>query len=103
MREPLPQRRPSETLTFQSEGMVYEATVGFYEDGRPGEVFLQAGKSGTAVNVATRDSAIALSFALQHGCSVHDIRSSMTRDPDGNAEGPLGCLLDLLCEVERRP
>lgn len=99
-REPLPQRRPSDTLTFEAGGLVYEATVGFYEDGRPGEIFLQAGKSGTAVNVATRDSAIALSFALQFGCSVDDIRSAMTRDPDGKAEGPLGCLMDLLSDAE---
>lgn len=38
MREILPNRRMSETLTYKVCEMTYTATVGYYNDGRPGEV-----------------------------------------------------------------
>ena len=46
-RELLPQRRPSEPFTFEHAGFDYRGTIGFYPDGRIGEVFLSAAKSGT--------------------------------------------------------
>jgi hypothetical protein len=102
-REPLPERRRSETLDFNFAGKLqYRATLGYYDDGRLGEVFLNAGKVGTDVDVSTRDSAIALSFALQFGCTVDVIRAAMTRDGNGQPEGPLGVLLDLLAKEEGR-
>ena len=36
-RERLPDRRPSETVTFDHDGTSYALTIGFYLDGRPGE------------------------------------------------------------------
>ena len=104
-RELLPQRRPSETFTFDHGGFEYRVTLGFYPDGRIGEVFLGAAKSGTALDIATRDSAILLSFALQHGATVEQIRSAMTRDVAGRPEGAMGVLLDRIAcegEVDRR-
>lgn len=100
-RSVLPNRRASETIKFQvvrrdRTPAVYHATLGYYPDGRLGEVFLSAGKTGSDVDVAARDSAIAFSFALQHGCSVETARAAFCRDEDGKPEGPLGTLLDLL-------
>ena len=98
MRERLPNRRGGETLNFACRQREYRATLGFYPDGRLGEVFINAGKSGSDVDIATRDSAIALSFALQYGCAPEDIRAALCRDDAGKAEGPLGTLLDLLAQ-----
>jgi hypothetical protein len=92
----LPQRRRCETLCYRIGNLTYQGSVGYYDDGRPGEVFLDCSKSGTDVQVAARDSAILASFALQYGASINSLRSALTRSPDGRAEGPLGALLDLL-------
>lgn len=99
-REILPQRRQSQTIEFKHNGLAYSATVGFYADGRAGEVFLSAAKSGSSLDIATRDSAVALSFALQHGCRLETIRSAMMRDAHGRPEGALGALFDLLVPIE---
>ncbi|GFO81783.1 MAG: hypothetical protein A49_14100 [Methyloceanibacter sp.] len=99
-REILPQRRRCETFTFKHDNIVYTASIGYYDDActRPGEVFLDACKTGTAINVFVRDSAIAISFALQCGTTVEQIRSAFTRDAEGRPEGPLGALMDVLAE-----
>jgi hypothetical protein len=97
-REPMPQRRASFTHTFEAHGMRYEGTVGFYEDGRVGEIFLDSGKAGTASQVNARDAAIAVSHALQSGADFKAMRTSMTRGPDGKALGPVGLFLDLINE-----
>lgn len=101
MRERLNNRRASEVLNFDhttSGGATihYQATLGFYDDDRLGEVFLNGTKIGTDTDIAVRDAAILLSFALQHGCTVETIRSAVTRDAKGRPEGVIGTLLDLI-------
>ena len=95
-RELLPTRRMSETLEFTHDGVPYRATVGYYNDGRPGEVFLNGGKLSSAADIAARDGAIACSFALQHGVEPSTITKAFTRDAMGQPEGALGALFDLL-------
>jgi len=98
-RQRLPQRRLGESFTFNFAGQHdYKATVGFYEDGRVGEIFLNHNKITTAMDIAARDAAIALSFALQYGATISALRDAMTRDAKGQPEGALGVLLDLLHE-----
>ena len=100
-REVLPNRRQVRRLNFRVGKLIYTATLGYYDDGRLGEVFLHCGLSGTEANIIARDSAIAVSFALQHGCTVETIRSAFSRDSSGEAEGPLGTLFDLLAKEVR--
>jgi hypothetical protein len=95
-RERLPNRRSAERFEFTAGNVRYTAQIGSYPDGRIGEVFLNAGKIGTELDVIARDSAIAVSFALQHGATAEEITPAFTRRPDGSAEGPLGALFDLL-------
>lgn len=104
-RERLPNRRRSESFEFEHRNYAgapfpYLATLGCYADGRLGEVFIYAGKVGTELDVAIKDAAILLSFALQHGATVEDIRSAMTRDAKGKPEGVMGTLLDLISASE---
>lgn len=95
-RQILPNRRPSENISFECRNQSYVATLGFYPDGRLGEIFLRAGKVGTDLNVSTIETAIAVSFALQHGCDLNTMREAMPRSADGRAEGAVGKLLDII-------
>jgi len=97
VREILPARRQSETIKFSHAGRRFIASIGYYSDGRPGEIFLVSGKSGSDSDIAVRDLGIATSLALQHGCSIDTLRHAcLIADLDGRHEGPLGTLLDIL-------
>lgn len=94
MRQSLPDRRPSETLEFEHEGHRYRGSVSYDRRGRPLEVFLTTGKPGTGVETVSRDAAVAVSLALQHGTPLETLRKAITRLDDGRPAGPLGVLLD---------
>lgn len=96
-RETLPQRRHSEVFDYLSHrGFKYTVTVGFYDDGRPGEVFLEAGKEGTDVQVLARDSAVLISLLLQYGCPISHMRSAISREMNGAPQGEIGHILDVI-------
>lgn len=102
-REVLPQRRRTETFDFvhrhqDGSGTWFTTTVGYYHDGRPGEVFLSARKVTSAVDIMVRDAAILLSFALQHGVSAEQLRAAMLRGEDGAPHGVFGTLLDAMVD-----
>jgi hypothetical protein len=96
-REHLPDRREHVVVNFTTaDGFRYTAGLGYFEDGRLAEVFLNAEKIGTAIETAARDSAVVASLALQHGVPPETIRRALSRNGNGEANGPLGTLLDLL-------
>lgn len=100
-RELMPTRRPSETFAFEHvtpsyQFFPYTATVGYYLDGRPGEVFLSAAKITTDMDTAARDAAILLSFALQFGAPLESMRAAISRDAEGKPMGVVGTLLDIM-------
>ena len=95
-RDVLPQRRGGYTIQFRHWNMDFCATTGHYADGRLGEVFMSAGKLTSATDTAIKEAAIAVSFALQFGASLDDMRRAMPRTTAGEPEGPLGKLMDLL-------
>jgi hypothetical protein len=102
VRARLPDRRACELIDFESMGLRFTAGVGRYGDGRVGEIFIDNHKAGSSIGTLVRDSAIILSFALQHGAVLESIRRALGRDGDGRALGPLGVVLDLLMQ-ERQP
>jgi hypothetical protein len=101
MREELPARRGSVTVDFvhtnpalaQTE---YTAMLGYYDDGRLGEIFINSAKVGTDVDVQVKDAAKLLSFAFQYGVPLEELRATMTRSATGAPEGVIGTLLDLI-------
>jgi hypothetical protein len=96
-RERLPDRREHVVVNFTSaDGFRYTAGLGYFDDGRLAEVFLNAEKIGTAIETAACDSAVVASLALQHGVPPETIQRALTRNGDGSASGALGTLLDLL-------
>jgi ribonucleoside-diphosphate reductase alpha chain len=96
-RERLPNRREHVLVNFTAaDGFSYTAGLGYFDDGRLAEIFLNAKKIGTAIETTARDSAVVASLALQHGVPTETIRRAVTRSGNGSATGPLGTLLDLL-------
>src|SRR5262245_39767598 len=101
-RQRLNNRRSNITFDFEIKGLKYTATVGYYPNGRIGELFLQNHKSSSAADTNARDAAIAFSFAVQHGAEIEDIRKALCRDSHDRASGPLGAALDLLLGEKAR-
>ena len=95
-RERLPNRRRSESFGFECNGLKYTATVSWFDDGRPGEVFLGNHKCDSHADACAKDAAIIASIALQHGVSLDALRKSLLRDSRGRPSTPIGVALDLL-------
>ncbi len=95
-RRRLPDRRGSMTFTLQAGGLSFTATVSQFDDGEPGEIFLQDHKADSTAGIMASDAAIAASLALQFGCPVQTLRRALCRDARGNASGPLGVALDTI-------
>jgi hypothetical protein len=95
-RKRLPNRRESVTEEFNLAGLRCVTTFGFYSDGKLAEIFLRAGKPGSAADIAAHDSAVTASLALQFGVPAEAIRHALERLSDGSGAGPLGRALDLL-------
>ena len=66
LRERLPRRRNSKTFSFRVADCEGYVTVGEYEDGRPGEVFIKVSKQGSTLAGIMDAFSIAISLGLQH-------------------------------------
>jgi hypothetical protein len=97
-RERLTNRRASLIFDVEANGLRFTASVSCFPDGRLAELFIDNHKAGSAVGTLVRDSAIILSFALQHGANVEAIRRALCRDSEGQPLGPIGVALDMLAE-----
>jgi len=105
-RERLPHRRFAASVHFEhafpgAGPQAWVASVGFYPDGRPGEVFIDAPKDMNAIGLLVDEAAILMSIALQHGASVDELRSALTRDEDGAPHSVMGTVLDLIASDVR--
>ena len=67
VRERLPRRRRSNTFSFKVADCEGYVTVGEYEDGRPGEVFIKVSKQGSTLAGIMDAFSISISLGLQHG------------------------------------
>jgi len=92
IRRRLPDERNSITHKFDIAGHEGYITVGLYEDGQPGELFLVMAKEGSTISGFADAFAQAISYALQYGVPLQDLvdkfshvrfePSGMTRNPD---------------------
>ena len=67
VRERMPRRRESATFSFRVADCEGYVTVGEYEDGRPGEVFIKVSKQGSTLAGIMDAFSISISLGLQHG------------------------------------
>lgn len=101
-RELLLNRRASENFTVTFQGERYHVTVGYYDDGRFGEVFINrivgktSSKVGTLLDSICRDSAVLMSIAIQHGTDLATLKHAVTRDEDGDPSTIIGVIVDHL-------
>jgi hypothetical protein len=103
-REPLPDRRMALTRTLgRFDGPDVEVTVGYYDDGSPGEIFLSGGKEGSLLRFVLADAAVLVSIALQHGIPLDVMIRTLLREPVGDEKdgitrpaSPLGVVLETL-------
>src|SRR5882757_5067704 len=66
-REKMPSERASVTHKFSVGGHEGYITVGLYEDGRPGEVFIKMSKEGSTLSGVMDGLALTISIGLQYG------------------------------------
>ncbi|HUC36908.1 MAG TPA: LAGLIDADG family homing endonuclease [Acidimicrobiales bacterium] len=67
VRERLPRKRRSNTFAFRVADCEGYVTVGEYDDGRPGEVFIKVSKQGSTLAGIMDAFSISISLGLQHG------------------------------------
>ena len=103
-RERLPDRRPNQTRVIRWAGSddqptEFSVTVGYYLDGRPGEVFANGPKVGSAMQALLEDSCVAVSIALQHGVTPEALAHSMGRTPISKTETRPASIVGAIAEV----
>jgi len=73
MRRRLADERASITHKFNVGGHEGYLTIGLYEDGTPGEIFLRMAKEGSTISGLMDSFATAISLALQYGVPLKDL------------------------------
>jgi ribonucleoside-diphosphate reductase alpha chain len=91
IRERLPRKRRSSTFAFRVADCEGYVTVGEYDDGRPGEVFMKVSKQGSTLAGIMDAFSIAISLGLQHGVPLATyVRkyTNMRFEPAGMTDDP---------------
>jgi ribonucleoside-diphosphate reductase alpha chain len=91
IRERLPRKRKSYTFAFRVADCEGYVTVGEYEDGRPGEVFMKVSKQGSTLSGIMDAFSIAISLGLQHGVPLATFVKKYTNmrfEPAGMTDDP---------------
>ena len=90
-RRRLPDERQAITHKFSINGHEGFLTVGLYEDGQPGEVFLLMAKEGSTISGLMDSFAQAVSVALQYGVPLQILVDKFTHsrfEPSGFTKNP---------------
>jgi len=90
-REILPTTRESTTHKFSIAGFEGYLTVGLFEDGRPGEIFIKMSKEGSTLSGLIQGFCRSFSISLQYGLPIDDaVRrfKGMRFEPSGATSNP---------------
>ncbi len=91
VRDRLPRKRKSSTFSFRVADCEGYVTVGEYEDGRAGEVFMKVSKQGSTLAGIMDAFSISVSLGLQHGVPLATyVRkyTNMRFEPAGITDDP---------------
>jgi ribonucleoside-diphosphate reductase alpha chain len=91
VRRKLPDERRALTHKFSINGHEGYITVGLYDDGQPGEIFLTMAKEGSTISGLMDAFATSISLALQYGVPLRalvDKFSHMRYEPSGFTKNP---------------
>lgn len=91
VRRDLPKHRNARTFAFKVAGVKGYVTVGEFEDGTPGEVFMKIAKQGSTLAGIMDSLAVSVSYGLQYGVPlksyVHGL-TNMSFAPAGITDDP---------------
>src|SRR5450759_4026251 len=90
-RRRLPAERQAITHKFDIAGHEGYITVGLYDDGQPGEMFLKMAKEGSTISGLMDSFATMVSVALQYGVPLHDLVHKFAHvrfEPSGFTSNP---------------
>jgi ribonucleoside-diphosphate reductase alpha chain len=91
VRQKLPRTRVSRTFEFRVADCKGFVTVGQYEDGRPGEIFVRVSKQGSTLAGIMDAFAISVSHGLQYGVPLRSFIEAFTGmrfEPAGMTDDP---------------
>jgi ribonucleoside-diphosphate reductase alpha chain len=91
IRKKLPRSRRSSTFDFRVADCKGFVTVGEYEDGRPGEIFIRVSKQGSTLAGIMDAFAISVSHGLQYGVPLRafvEAFTGMRFEPAGMTDDP---------------
>jgi ribonucleoside-diphosphate reductase alpha chain len=91
VRKPLPQIRNSKTFKFTINGTRAYLTVGEYEDGTPGELFISIAKMGSTLRGVMDAFAVSVSYGMQFGVPLKNYVRNFTNTsfaPAGITDDP---------------
>ena len=91
VRQKLPRSRSSRTFEFRVADCKGFVTVGEYEDGRPGEIFVRVSKQGSTLAGIMDAFAISVSHGLQYGVPLRSFVEAFTGmrfEPAGMTDDP---------------
>jgi ribonucleoside-diphosphate reductase alpha chain len=91
VRQKLPRKRVSNTFSFRVADCHGYVTVGEFEDGRPGEIFLKVAKQGSTLAGIMDAFAISVSHGLQYGVPIEafcEMFTNMRFEPAGMTDDP---------------
>jgi ribonucleoside-diphosphate reductase alpha chain len=91
IRQKLPRTRTSRTFEFRVADCKGFVTVGEYEDGRPGEIFVRVSKQGSTLAGIMDAFAISVSHGLQYGVPLRSFVEAFTGmrfEPAGMTDDP---------------
>jgi hypothetical protein len=75
-------------------------TIGFYPDGRPGEVFTHGARSGSSMDALLADACVVVSCLIQHGVEPIVLAGSMGRLGNAKPSSVIGAVIDLVAAAE---
>ena len=90
----LPDRRAAETVALEHDSARFMVTIGFYPDGKPGEVFTHGARSGSNLDALLADACVVVSCLIQHGVELHDLAISMGRLGNAEPASIIGAVVD---------
>ncbi len=95
-RQRLPDRRAAETVQIEHGGQRFTVTIGYYPDGRSGEVFTHGIRTGSTLDALLADACVLLSMLMQHGIEVPELASGMGRLGSSEPASIIGAVIDLI-------
>ena len=98
-RQPLSHRRKNQTIELAFEGVRFQLMVGFYPNGRIGEVWLNGPRPDSALYHITQDACVLVSHLLQRFVSPHTLYDSLPRAQDGSPASVIGAIIELLMSL----